>query len=261
MKQFYFIFIVLSLFVFTGCNQHDIKADVKLIKNNFLQTKLGTSENKKLITKLPKIKQPIIVTKTIKSVNISVEQKKQRFKNILVPIIIDVYNTLQTQYLNVKSDIEKGGNQEFIEKLKMRYQAKTNEKLLQALKPHPISIALAQAAIESAWLTSRFTIKANNIFGVWSFRSDEPRIEANSMRGERKIYLKKYKTYKAAVTDYYKIFAKNLAYYEFRKQRILSDDPYHLVQFLQSYSEKKERYTQLLAKIIEYNNFDKYDIK
>jgi len=247
--------------MFTGCNQKNIKEDVKLVTNSFLQTKLGTIENKKLITKLPEIKKTIVVKKVNKRVNISVQQKKQRFNNILVPIITEVYNTLQTQYLNVKSDIEKGKNQEFIEKLKIEYKAKTNEKLLQALKPHPISIALAQAAIESAWLTSRFTIKANNIFGVWSFRSNEPRIEANSTRGDRKIYLKKYKTYKAAVTDYYKNLAKNWAYYEFREQRTLSDDPYYLVQFLESYSEKKERYTKLLAKMIEYNKFYEYDIK
>jgi Bax protein len=249
------------LFFFTGCNQKNVKEDVKVVKKSFFTTKLGTIENQKLVTTLPEIKKPIIVKKKKNNTNSLVQEKKQRFKDILVPIVKEVYNTLQSQYLNVKKDIELGKNQEFITKLKEEYKVTTNQELLQALKPHPISITLAQAAIESAWLTSRFTIKANNIFGVWSFNSDEPRIEASSTRGERKIYLKKYKTFKAAVSDYYKNLAKSWAYEKFREQRVLTNDPYHLVQFLQSYSEKKERYTKLLGKMIEHNDFYQYDIK
>jgi Bax protein len=251
-------FLVLSIaFIFTGC----VQGDVKLVKKSYFKTKLGTIENQKLVTTLPEIKKPIVAKKKKKKINPTVQQKKQRFKDILVPIVTEVYNTLQTQYKNVKRDMEQGKNQEFIERLKIEYKAKNNQELLQALKPHPISITLAQAAIESAWLTSRFTIKANNIFGVWSFNSEEPRIEASATRGERRIYLKKYKTYKAAVADYYKTLAKTWAYDEFRKQRVLTNDPYVLVQFLQSYSEKKERYTKLLARMIEYNKFHKHDIK
>lgn len=262
MKKYSSFFLILTvLFFMTGCDKKNVKEDVKLVKKSYFKTKLGTIENQKLVTVLPETKKKIVKKKKKPQVNSLVQQKKQKFKEILVPIVTEVYNTLQRQYLNVKSDIEQGKNQEFIEKLKVEYKATTNKELLEALKPHPVSIALAQAAIESAWLTSRFTIKANNIFGVWSFRDDEPRIEASSTRGEKKIYLKKYKTFKAAVTDYYKNLAKNWAYEKFREERTLTNDPYHLVQFLESYSEKKERYTKLLAKMIEHNDFYKYDIK
>jgi len=222
------------LFLFAGCNKTNVKEDIKLVKKSYFKTKIGTIENQKLVTVLPEMKKTVTTKKKKQNSNSLVQQKKQKFKDILVPIITEVYNTLQTQYLNVKKDIDQGRNQEFIEKLKIEYKATTDKELLEALKPHPVSIALAQAAIESAWLTSRFTIKANNIFGVWSFHSDEPRIEASSTRGEKKIYLKKYKTYKAAVADYYKNLAKNWAYERFREQRTLTNDPYHLVQFLQS---------------------------
>ena len=191
----------------------------------------------------------------------TVEQKKQHFKNILVPIVTEVYNRLENQYQAIKRDINSNVNRDYIEKLKIQYKAKTDETLLYALKPHPISIVLAQAAIESAWLTSRFTISANNIFGVWSFNKKEPRIAANATRGTKKIYLKKYKTFGAAVTDYYKTLAKTWAYAEFRKQRTLTNDPYKLVKLLESYSERKEYYTNLLKRMIEYNKFYEYDIK
>jgi len=192
--------------------------------------------------------------------SISVSEKKERFKEILVPITIEIYNELEEQYQTIKLDIENDTNLELIDKLKAEYNADSNETLLHALKPHPISIALAQAAAESAWLTSRFAKEANNIFGVWSFNVNEPRIAASGLRGDKTIYLKKYDTVKEAVRDYYKNLGKTWAYSEFRKQRTLTTDPYILSDHLSSYSEKKEVYTELLKSMIKYNEFEQYDI-
>jgi Bax protein len=197
-------------------------------------------------------KEEIVVKKEVViKPQMSVSVKKKRFKDTLVPIATEVYNKLELQYLAIKLDIDN---------LKKYYNAKTDQKLLYALKPHPISILLAQAAAESAWLTSRFTKDANNIFGVWSFNKNEPRIAASGMRGDKTIYLKKYKTLKEAVEDYYKNLGKTWAYSEFRKQRTLTNNPYILSDYLTSYSEKKVVYTELLKSMIKYNKFDIYDI-
>jgi len=255
MKKYKYIVLLITLFLFTGCNQED----VKVLKKGFLKTKIGTVEKQKLITKIV-VKKPV-KKKKVKKVNVSVKQKKQRFQDILVPIVTEVYNILQRQFEDVRRDISQNKNLQYIEKLKEEYKADSNEKLLQALKPHPISITLAQGAIESAWLTSRFTTSANNIFGVWSFRKNEPRIEATGTRGTKKIYLKKYKTFKAAVYDYYKNIAKNWAYVEFREKRVQTNNPYELTPYLGSYSEKKEAYTHTLNRMIDYNKFDRFDIK
>ena len=207
-----------------------------------------------------KEKTPEKVVKKIPAKQISVSEKKQNFKDTLVPIATKVYNKLETQYLAINLDIENNKNTEIIEKLKKEYNAKSNELLLNALKPHPISILLAQAAAESAWLTSRFTKEANNIFGVWSFNKNEPRIAASGLRGDKTIYLKKYATLEEAVKDYYKNLGKTWAYKKFREQRILTNNPYILSDYLTSYSEKKEVYTELLKSMIKYNKFYKYDI-
>lgn len=246
------------LVLFVGCQQTEVKKfDKKLLK-----TDLGKIKEQKLIRQLPKKEEPPKkVVKKKKKPSQSVAQKKQHFKDILVPIVTEVYKQLQKQFETVREDIAYNRNHQFIDELKEFYEVETNEELLMALKPHPISITLAQGAIESAWLTSRFTKVANNIFGVWSFRKNEPRVEATGMRGEKKIYLKKYKNLKAAVYDYYKNIAKNWAYDDFRKHRLTSNDPYALVEHLGSYSEKKERYIKLLKRMIEYNNFDQYDLK
>jgi len=210
-------------------------------------------------TKKEKPPEKVIKKAPVKQMTVS--EKKQNFKDTLIPIATTVYNELEKQYLAIKLDIENNRNTEVIEKLKKEYNAKTDQLLLKALKPHPISILLAQAAAESAWLTSRFTKEANNIFGVWSFNKNEPRIAASGLRGDKTIYLKKYKNLKDAVKDYYKNLGKTWAYAEFRKQRMLTSNPYVLSDYLTSYSEKKGEYTKLLRSMIRYNKFDKYDVK
>ncbi len=254
--------ILFVLLLFTGCDQQE----VQIVEKKLFESKVGTIEDQRLITKIepPKKEAPkpkVVEKKVKKKPNMTVSQKKKRFNDILVPIVTEVYTHLQQQFEDAQKAIQTNTNQESIATLKEFYEVESDQELLEALKPHPISITLAQGAIESAWLTSRFTKLANNIFGVWSFRSNEPRIEASETRGEKKIYLKKYKNLKAAVYDYYKNIGKNWAYEEFRKQRLLTDDPYALVDHLKSYSEKREVYTNTLKRMIEYNNFDRYDIK
>ncbi len=130
-----------------------------------------------------------------------------------------------------------------------------------ALKPHPVSVTLAQAAMESSWGTSRFFNKANNVFGIWSFNKKEPRIAASGQRGTKKIYLKKYSNIKESVRDYYKNMGRSFAFKEFRKERLLSNDPLILVTKLDRYSEKGAAYGKALSSMIKYNKFMQYDEK
>lgn len=262
-KRLVFSSLCLSLFL-SGCDENS----VKLLKKDFLKTKVGTVDNQKLVKKIEVKKKEKLKTLVAKKINkvkktkpITVSEKKSNFKKVLVPIVTKVYNQLEEQYSYIRKSIQTKTNQEQIENLKKIYDVDTNEKLLHAIKPHPISIVLAQAAIESAWLTSRFAKEANNIFGVWSFNKKEPRIAANGTRGTKKIYLKKYNSLEESVSDYYKSIAKSWAYPHFRYLRTVNDDPYVLVKGLTSYSEKGEEYTKLLASMIRSNKFDKFDIK
>lgn len=250
-------------------------SEIKLLKKDFLDTDIGTVKDKKLVKKLPIVKKDekkLIVKsekketkskkRAVKKIrNITVYEKKENFKKILVPIVVSVYNELELKYKKIRNDIHMGTNLETIELLKKEYKAKSEQELLHAIKPHPVSIVLAQSAIESAWLTSRFAKEANNIFGVWSFKKSEPRIAANGLRGEKTIYLKKYDSLTHAVRDYYKSIAKSWAYVQFRYLRTMTEDPFVLLPHLKAYSEKREVYTDTLAKMIKSNGFDKYDVK
>jgi Bax protein len=188
-----------------------------------------------------------------------VQEKKARFKNLIIPAVNEVYDELTVQYLDVSESLISGNNNDMIEKLKIEYKAKTDNELLMALKPHPKSIAIAQAAMESAWATSRFFNKANNIFGVWSFDEDEPRIAALKKRGDKTIWLKKYPSVKASVRGYYRTLGRSAAFIKFRELRLKTDNPYSLVKKLDRYSEKGAEYGDELTSIIKFNKFNTYD--
>ena len=188
---------------------------------------------------------------------ISVEEKKSRFKAVIIPAINEVYSDLMQQYLEVSESIQ-AGDDEFTE-LKKKYKATNNDELLMALKPHPQSIAIAQAAMESSWATSRFFKEANNVFGVWSYNKNGARIAAGEKRGDKTVWLKKYDSVEASIRDYYRTLARGDAYKEFRILKMETNDPYELIKRLHPYSEKREEYIRELSTIIRFNKFDTYD--
>lgn len=190
---------------------------------------------------------------------ISVQEKKAQFKATIIPAINEVYSDLMQQYQEVSESVQAGDDIDKFAALKKRYKAANNDELLMALKPHPQSIAIAQAAMESSWATSRFFKEANNVFGVWSYNKNEARIAAGTKRGEQTIWVKKYSSVEASVRDYYRTLARGDAYKEFRALKMETNDPYELVKKLEFYSERREEYTNELSTIIRYNEFDTYD--
>lgn len=189
----------------------------------------------------------------------TVQEKKARFKALIVPAVKTVYAQLMTRYETVKATLDAGESNADIDRLKDEYKATSDAELLMALKPHPKSIALAQAAMESSWATSRFFRVAYNIFGVWSFDEDEPRVAALQKRGDKTIWVKKYASIEDSVFDYYRTLARSSAFVEFRKARMTTNDPFVLVTKLDRYSEKGSLYGEELTSIIKFNKFDSYD--
>ena len=185
----------------------------------------------------------------------TVQEKKARFKALIIPAVNEVHAELMQQYNEISASLELGDNTDKIEELKVEYKVKSDAELLRALKPHPKSIAIAQAAMESSWATSRFFREAYNIFGVWSFDEDEPRIAALQKRGDKTIWVKEYSSVKASVRDYYRTIARSAAFKEFRKLKMKTDDPFALVKKLDRYSEKGAEYGHELTAIIKFNKF------
>ena len=149
-------------------------------------------------------------------------------------------------------------DKEYLDNLYKLYRIKDRDidKLILAVKPHPISVILAQAALESGWGTSRFFREGSNIFGIWSFDENEERIKAKGSNG---VYLKKYDSYVESVDDYMLILGRSPKYEEFRKARMETDDPNELIQYLKVYSELRDEYVRRLRIVIKANKFTKFD--
>ena len=190
----------------------------------------------------------------------SVQTKKARFYYLLLPPIKKVYSELEQQYIATQKDLNNSTNSESIVKLKETYDVETDAELLQALKPHPMSITIAQAAMESAWGTSRFFREAYNTFGMWNNDQNASRIAAGESRSKKHtVWLSKYETLEDSVRAYYKTLAKGKTYIAFREVKMNSDDVYELVKKLDKYSERGEDYTKEIASMIRYNKLTKYD--
>ncbi len=190
----------------------------------------------------------------------SAKVKKERFFYLIGKPVQKVHAELLEEYYRIAKDVQKFRNKKEIAKLKETYKVKTDLELLQALKPHPPSIVIAQAAMESAWATSRFFIQANNVFGMWSADPNEPRMAASEKRnGTRTIWLRKFYSIEESVREYYKLLGKGKSFKEFRELRYKTDDPLQIITKLDKYSEIGDRYAFELMNIIEYNKLVRYD--
>ena len=130
----------------------------------------------------------------------------------------------------------------------------------------PISMVLAQAAIESGWGTSRYLREGNAIFGQYTFDKKKGLKPINRDK-DKKFFIRKFSNLSESTRSYLKNLNTNLAYKEFREERkklrmggeILSG--LKLSSFMTRYSERKNDYVNDLKKIIESNNFMKFDNK
>jgi Bax protein len=190
----------------------------------------------------------------------SVQTKKSRFFYLVAPAVEKVHAELMKEYLSVTKDIKEKKNTNKIMQLKAKYNVVTNDQLLASLKPHPQSIVLAQAALESSWATSRFFVQANNIFGMHSINPKEPRIAASKKRGgTRTVWLRKFDSIEDSVKAYYKLMARGKAFREFRVLRLKTNDPHQLVKKLDNYSEIGDDYAKELSQVIRHNKLRRFD--
>ncbi len=140
-----------------------------------------------------------------------------------------------------------------------RYRAKDIDDLIIRTGTLPTSLVLAQAAVESGWGKSRFFLQANNLFGVWSFNTNESRVVARRTRKNKRIYVRAYPDMSKSIIDYFEILARSRTYKSLREARAQTEDPLQLLPHLKNYSERRTAYTNQLKKIILRNNLKQFD--
>lgn len=195
--------------------------------------------------------------------SLPLDQKKMKFVSALLPAILVAKDKLYHQKQSFEALLDKAEWDEkdstFFHLLTINYRTSDTIAILSALETHPNSIVLAQAAIESGWGNSRIFGAGNNLFGIWSYNANEPRIPAAIKRDGETIYLRKYADISESISDYFKTIGRSRHYAGFRNARLESNDVEKLIPHLINYSERREAYIDQLRTMIRFNQLKQYD--
>jgi len=127
----------------------------------------------------------------------------------------------------------------------------------------PMSLALAQASLESGWGKSRFAREANNLFGHWTY-SGVGLMPQNRTIG-RTHMIRIFGSLQKSVNSYMLNLNTNDAYTLFRERRLIARNSgkaftgIDAAKTMVNYSELKEEYNKMIKEMIEQNNLLIYD--
>ena len=127
----------------------------------------------------------------------------------------------------------------------------------------PVSLAIAQAAKETGWGTSRFALEGNALFGQWTFSGNGLKpLDADSDKAHKVM---KFQVLQASVRAYFRNLNTHSSYRDFRKIRASARDNNEkldsliLADFLDAYAATGLEYTKILKKIINQNALQDFD--
>jgi len=151
------------------------------------------------------------------------------------------------------------------ERYEIEYQpdnlASVIDPLLVQLDQIPMSMALAQAAMESAWGTSRFAVEGNNYFGQWCYSPGCGLIPSSRAAGARHE-VRVFNSAEESIRAYFRNINSHAAYRDLREIRAAirnADLPLSgtvLVEGLGNYSERGQDYIDELRAVIEQNDLE-----
>ncbi|MDC0449351.1 glucosaminidase domain-containing protein [Pelagibacteraceae bacterium] len=217
-----------------------------------------------------KLVKPIYFTRLPKDLDSirSTKKKKETFLKILLPLIVAENEKIEKDknfLLKILKENNKPENQKWINKKYRDYKVskKNINELIQKMDVIPISIALAQAAKESGWGTSRFALEGNAIFGQWTWKGDG--IEPLEKTSDQNHKILKFPLLRASVKAYITNLNTHSGYKDFRKKRFElreKNKPLigkELIDELDNYAQTGKEYTKVLRQIIEQNDLDEFE--
>ena len=200
---------------------------------------------------------------------VSVKKRKDLFIKIVLPLIIEENTRIKLDRKKLFVILNKSNNsnsdKKWLNKKFKQYGISNNN--LSTLKVRmdeiPVSLAIAQAAKETGWGSSRFAQEGNALFGQWTWSGDG--IKPAAVDKDAKHKVARFKVLKASVKAYQRNLNTHPSYKKFRKERAIQRDNYgklnslELVKYLDKYAETGVEYTKVLKKIILQNSLNEYD--
>ena len=199
----------------------------------------------------------------------STKLKKETFIQIVLPLVVAENERIledreKLKLLNDKkytTDLEK----QWLRQKLLEYKVKKGDlkELLVRMDIIPTSIALAQAAKESGWGTSRFALEGNAIYGQWTWSGQGiAPLERDSNKNHKIL---KFPILRASVKAYKNNLNTHKSYKAFRDKRFQLRDKNRkirgldLTETLKNYAQTGSEYTKILNQIITQNRLTDFE--
>lgn len=199
----------------------------------------------------------------------SSKQRKDLFIKIVLPLILSENNRIKRDRNTLFKILNRSNNtkteKDWLNKKFRQYGVvkKDITTLKIRMDEIPVSLAIAQAAKETGWGTSRFAIEGNALFGQWTYSGEGIKPAAADKDTKHKIMT--FNVLKASVRAYQRNLNTHSSYKEFRKARAIQRDndeelnSLELANYLDQYAETGSDYIKILKKIINQNNLKDFD--
>ena len=221
--------------------------------------RLGQAVKPVYLSKLPKDLKKIKSTQT----------KKDTFIKIVMPLILDendkILDDRKKLFKILAKQSNSMGERVWLKRRFKDYQIEKEDiaELKLRMDIVPTSIAIAQAAKESGWGTSRFALEGNAMYGQWTWGKDG--IEPSQKDTSKDHKILKFPMLQSSVKAYMKNLNTHRGYKEFRNKRsVLRNENKNisglaLVDYLYNYAQTGSEYVKILKKIIRQNDLTDFD--
>ncbi len=199
----------------------------------------------------------------------SVKLKKETFIKIVLPLIVAENEKILEDRAKLKKIVSKkmttDSEKQWLRQKLLEYKVKNGkvDDLTKKMDIIPTSLALAQAAKESGWGTSRFALEGNAMFGQWTWTGNgiEPLFKDKSK--SHKIL--KFPILRASVKSYINNLNTHKSYRKLREKRFVLRNKNRrieglkLTETLDNYAETGKEYTKIIAQIIKENRLTDFE--
>ena len=251
---------------FEDLPDNTVRLSASTIKQLFLDTGYDLADVRK--KKLVKPVSLSLLPAEIKMIE-NTKQRKELFIQIILPLVIMENNNIKLDRIKLFSVLNKSKNttneKNWLESKFKQYGVinKDLSTLKIRLDTIPVSMAIAQAAKETGWGTSRFAQEGNALFGQWTWTGEGIKPAGADDDSTHKVM--KFKVLQASVKAYHRNLNTHSSYKEFRSARAqLRDeekelDSLILSEYLDKYAETGKEYVKILQQIINQNQLTDFD--
>jgi Bax protein len=215
--------------------------------------------------------KPIYLTKLPKDIKTLGDTKKKRelFIKIVLPLILNENEKITENRKKLFKILAKNfntvGERVWLMRRFKEYKIKDHDlaQLKMRMDIIPVSIAIAQAANESGWGTSRFALEGNALFGQWTW--SKKGISPKNKDPDKSHKVLQFQILKASVRAYKNNLNTHNAYQEFRearahlRQKNKQLTGLDLIKYLKNYAAIGDKYVSIIKGIIEKNSLTDFD--